>query len=126
MEDPSLYRVLFLIARALVRLNTIPSRLAGLPAQSSERGFVLTGKVILPPGPFSTDDAAPLVPTAEACSLSHHYAEMLGTIAVSPDCTDTVTISVYRAGRRLRTFQLTEVSTDGGWDIRNEAKLPGA
>ncbi len=128
MESPSLYRVLFLIARAFAGPSTLSPSAAGCPATHTgdKQGFTLTGNVILPFGSVptaaigpATADTTDEVTATEARPVSSQYAELSGTIAVSSDCSNSVTLNFYQAGQLLRTFQFSSGANGNGSGEQN-------
>jgi len=114
LESPPLFKVLFLIARAIARSGTPPSNAAdgAAPSTGPERGFTLTGDVILSPGTTLSaviESADGKVTSTEDHPVRGQYAEMSGTIRASADCTTSVTLNFYRAGQLVRNFCLTGV-----------------
>ncbi len=119
MESPPLFKVLFLIARALARSGTPPSNAADCATAGTgpQRGFTLTGEVILPPGtaPGAVIESADgKVTSTEDHPVSGQYAEMSGTIRASADCTTSVTLNFYQAGQLVRILYLTGISGTHG------------
>jgi len=119
LEIPPLFKVLFLIARALARSGTPPSNAAdyAAPGAGPQRGFTLTGDVILPPGTAPSaviESADGKVTSAEDHRGSGQYAEISGTIRASADCTTSVTLNFYQAGQLVRIFYLTGITGTHG------------
>jgi hypothetical protein len=115
LESPPLFKVLFLIARALARSGSPPSTAAdgATPGTGPQRGFTLTGDIILPPGTAPSaviESADGQVTSTEDHPASGQYAEMSGTIRASADCTTSVTLNFYRAGQLVRILYLTGIT----------------
>ena len=119
MESPPLFKVLFLIARALARSGTPPSNAAdGAPTGTGpQRGFTLTGDIILPPGTAPSTvigSADGKITSTEDHTVNGQYAEMSGTIRASADCATSVTLNFYQAGQLVRIFYLTGIAGTNG------------
>jgi hypothetical protein len=130
LESPPLFKVLFLIARALARSATPPSNAAdcATPGTGPQRGFTLTGDVTLPPGttPAAVIESADGQGTSvdDHPPLSGQYAEMSGTICASADCTTSVTLNFHQAGRPVRIFSLTGITGTHGSGSPMNCKYP--
>jgi hypothetical protein len=111
LESPSLYKVLFLIARAVARSVTPPPDAADCSTRGTkpQQGFTLTGNVILPPGTALSaviGSADGKIASTEDHPVSGQYAEMSGTIRPTADCTSSVTLHFYQSGQLVRIFCL--------------------
>jgi len=119
LESPPFDKVLFLIVRALAGSGTPPSVAADCssPGTDSQRGFTLTGNVILPPGSVPTaviGRSDGKVTSTEDHPVSVQYGEISGTIRARADCTTSVMLNFYQAGQLVRIFYLTSITgTDG-------------
>ena len=119
MESPSLYKVLFLIARAVARSLPPPPNAADCPTPGScpQPGFALTGDVILPPGTAPSaviGSADGKTASTEDHPVSGQYAEMSGTIRATADSTSSVTLHFYQAGQLVRSFCLNGITGNAG------------
>jgi hypothetical protein len=132
MDGPCIYRVLFLITRALANRKASPSGAPGcsIPSADGKQGFILTGDVILPSGRVSIPgigSAAIPVTGMDTPTETHsvgQYVEVSGTIAVSSDCTNSATLNFYQAGQLIRIFYLTGITGADGNAIQMTYMFP--
>jgi hypothetical protein len=131
MDSPCIYRLLFLIARALADPKT-PSGAPGCSIRSadSKQGITLTGDVLLPSGPVSIPgNGSAAVPTTGMVTPPEthavgQYVELSGTIGISSDCTNSVTLNFYQAGQLIRIFYLTGITGNDGNGIQMTYMFP--
>jgi hypothetical protein len=113
LENSALYRVLFLVVRALAgsRTSSPGATEDSVVTADAKQGFTLTGDVFLPP---DSVPAADMFTATDAFSASGPRAELFGTFRINADGADSMTLNFHQAGQLVRTFHLDSDTHDGG------------
>jgi len=110
LENPALYRVLFLVGRALAgfRNPALGSAEDSSVAAGTKHGISLTGDVFLP----SQSPPAGAATATEANRACGQRVELSGTLFINSNDTNSITLNFHQAGQMVRILYLTGIHGD--------------